>query len=183
MTDGSGDNRAPGGRRGSSAKPIAALVAKTLAPAARARGFTTMALLRDWPTIAGAELAQFTKPEKVNWPRSRQSDVEDAKRRSKRPEGATLILRVDGPRALEVQYQAQQLMERVNRYFGYRAVVEMRLLQAPVTPRTPEPRPAPPPLDPETVPKDAKIESQDLRDALVRLGSAVRAKKSQNSAA
>ena len=64
-----------------------------------------------------------------------------------RAEGATLVLRVDGPRAIEVQHRSGKILDRVNTYFGYRAVAEMRILQAPVV-RAGRPPPAPPALDP-----------------------------------
>ena len=46
--------------------------------------------------------------------------------------GATLVLRVDGARALDVQYKARQIIERINAYFGYAAVAELRIVQAPM---------------------------------------------------
>ena len=100
---------------------------------ARARGFATTALLSDWPSIVGAELARFTMPDKVVWPRHRDDADETNQQRGRRDEGAILVLRVDGPRAIEVQHRSGQILERVNRHFGYRAVAEMRILQAPVT--------------------------------------------------
>ncbi len=55
------------GARGATA--IGAFVARMLDPIARARGFATTALLTEWPAVVGAELAQFTSPDKVIWPR------------------------------------------------------------------------------------------------------------------
>jgi len=34
------------------------------------------------------------------------------------------VLRVEGPRAIEVQHRSGPILERVNTYFGYRAVAE-----------------------------------------------------------
>lgn len=94
-------------------------------------GFSTATLLTDWTHIAGRDLASFTLPERLKWPRNVEAyeDVADAERG--RP-GATLVLRVDGPRAIEVQYQSNQIIERINAHFGYRAVSEIRFLQAPL---------------------------------------------------
>ena len=47
------------------ARAIGTYVAKALDPAARARGFATTALLSDWPSIAGQELARFTMPDRA----------------------------------------------------------------------------------------------------------------------
>jgi hypothetical protein len=164
-------------RAASGARPIGAYAGRALDPAARARGFTTTALLSEWPAIVGAELAAFTMPDKVVWPRRRDDDngaLEPAQGR--RADGAILMLRVEGPRAIEVQHRSDQILERVNGYFGYRAVVEMRILQAPVTRKARPVPPAPPASDPNALPPSAQIENEGLRAALLRLGSAAKAR-------
>jgi len=163
-------------RAAATARPIGAYAARALDPAARARGFATTALLSEWPAIVGGELAQFTMPDRVVWPKRREEAEDQALPRGRRDEGATLVLRVEGPRAIEVQHRSGQILERVNSYFGYRAVAEMRILQAPVA-RKASPAPAPAqPIDPDALPPSAKIEDRGLRAALLRLGSAARAR-------
>jgi hypothetical protein len=156
------------------ARPIGAYVARALDPAARARGFATTALLADWPAIVGAELAAFTAPDRVVWPRRRDEAETASAPKGRRGEGAMLVLRVSGPRAVEVQHRAGPILERVNGYFGYRAITEMRILQAPVARAAKPPAPpAPPPAD-ASLPASAAIEDQGLRRALARLGQATR---------
>jgi hypothetical protein len=162
-------------RAAATARPVGAYASRVLAPAAVARGFATTAILSEWATIVGGELAQFTMPDRVIWPRRREED-DAAAPRGRREEGAVLMLRVEGPRAIEVQHRSGQILERINAYFGYRAVVELRILQAPVTrkaPRSPSPAPR---LDPDSLPPSATIEDEGLRTALLRLGSAARAR-------
>ncbi|MFD0988396.1 DUF721 domain-containing protein [Methyloligella solikamskensis] len=162
-------------RRTQGLKPVGGLAAQTLAPAARARGFTTMALLEQWASIVGGSTAKFTKPDRLIWPRQpREAPDDEPKQARKRPEGATLVLRVDGPRSIEVQYKARQIMERVNSFFGYRAVVEMRIKQAPVGRLVRPQPPAPLPPDPSVLPQEADITDEPLREALVRLGTAAK---------
>jgi len=157
------------------ARAIGAYVAKALDPAARARGFATTALLSDWPAIAGHELARFTMPDRVIWPRRHDEGVE-APIRGHRSNGATLVLRVEGPRAIEVQHRSAQILERVNAYFGYRAITEMRFLQGPIG-RTAAPRPAPkPPLPAYALPKSAGIQHKGLARALARLGAGAKSR-------
>lgn len=93
-------------------------------------GFATATLLTDWTQIVGAEIASATVPERLKWPRGPAgdfSDDEDGERK-----GATLTLRVDPARALDVEYRARQIIDRINAYFGYRAVEALRLIQAPL---------------------------------------------------
>jgi hypothetical protein len=157
-------------------RPIGAYAARALDPSARARGFATTALLSEWPAIVGAELAEFTMPDRLVWPRRREDAEERAPKKGWRNEGAILVLRVEGPRAIEVQHGSGQILERLNTYFGYRAVAEMRILQAPVT-RKASRAPLPPASsDADTLPPSTSIEDGRLRKALSRLGAASRAR-------
>lgn len=161
------------------ARAIGAYATRLLDPIARARGFATISLLSEWPAIAGNDLAQFTMPDKVIWPRRRQDEDFTDAAPTHQTEAATLILRVDGPRAIEVQHRADQIIERVNTYFGYRAIGALRILQAPVT-RARRRSPSPPlPLDPQALPASTAIEDDNLRQALMRLGTAIRSKASR----
>lgn len=164
------------GRAASGPRPIGAYAARALDPSARARGFATTALLSEWPAIVGAELAEFTMPDRLVWPRRREDAEEPSPKKSWRPEGAVLVLRVEGPRAIEVQHRSGQILERVNAYFGYRAIAEMRILQAPVARKTARRPAAEPPIDPNVLPASASVEDGGLRAALLRLGTNTRAK-------
>ena len=138
-------------------------------------GFSAASLITDWPTIAGRELAVYTAPERLKWPRAAEPLDEDGSATHKGRPGATLVLRVDGARALDVQYGARQIIERINAYFGYAAVAELRIIQAPVASAAPRvARPARSASEPSTT-DVAGIPDAALRDALARLGAAVRA--------
>jgi hypothetical protein len=87
-----------------------------------------------------------------------------------------LFLRVEGPRALEIEYKRAQLAERINAYFGYRAIADIRIVQAPL----PKPKP---PRGVKRTPADAvplpSVQDEGLRLALEKLGSGMKAKKRQ----
>jgi hypothetical protein len=138
-------------------------------------GFSTASLLTEWPMIAGRELAAFSAPERLKWPRGGERREEDTGPAEKGRQGATLVLRVDGARALDVQYQARQIIERINSYFGYAAIAELRIVQAPVNAGPalahPAARAAPTPLTQEV----AHVADPGLRSALARLGAGIRA--------
>ena len=139
-------------------------------------GFSAASLLTDWATIVGADVAAYTEPERLKWPRQPgvydETDL-DARGRP----GATLLLRVEAGRALDIQYRARQLIERINAYFGYRAVAELRLVQAPmaIRPTAPVVR-SPPPAARSTPPTPmdlGAIADAGLRAALERMGHAI----------
>ena len=138
-------------------------------------GFSTASLITDWVAIAGTELAAFTVPERLKWPRRAERSEDGASAPEKGRPGATLVLRVDGARGLDVQYKSRQIIERINAYFGYAAIAELRILQAPLAsgpqPARPDARPAAPPLTHEV----AHVADPGLRSALARLGAGVRA--------
>jgi hypothetical protein len=92
-------------------------------------GFSAATLVTDWAAIVGRELADFTAPERLKWPRV--SACRENPEAEGRP-GATLVLRVDPARALDVQYGASRIVERVNGYFGYSAVATLRIVQGPI---------------------------------------------------
>jgi hypothetical protein len=116
--------------RGPASKSVGAFVPSLTRKAFEKFGFSTASLIMDWPRIAGADLAQWTTPERVKWPQG-FDNAEIAEEGGSRP-GATLVLRVDPARALDVEYRARQIIERINAYFGYRAIAELRILQAPL---------------------------------------------------
>ncbi len=157
------------------AKSLGELAPRITRAAYETHGFPVAALINDWPAIAGAELAPFTRPERLVWlPKRAQSLTEEAGR-SDRDRGATLYLRAEGPRAIEVQHAAPQLLDRLNTHFGYRAVTRIRIVQAPlgqdrVSPSAPSPQPGQAALTTEL----DQIDDEGLRDALTRLGQWVR---------
>ena len=125
---------APAGYRASKsfgARTVSSFVPRLTRKAFEKYGFASAALLTEWADIVGSEIASFTAPERLKWPRGVEAygEVEDGAQG--RP-GATLVLRVDGSRAIELQHKAHQIIERINATFGYRAVAELRFIQAPL---------------------------------------------------
>jgi len=147
-------------------RPLADLVHRTLNDAFAKQGFASTELVTRWADIVGAEIASHAEPEKIQWSRPREG---------KTPEPGTLVLRVEGPTALEIQHLSAVILERVNRFFGWRAVRDLRLRQAPLGRRS---RPPAPTVDREAAARLAAdlgdITDANLRDALARLGAAIK---------
>jgi hypothetical protein len=157
-----------------SAKAVGSFLPTLTARAFRRHGFSTSGLVTDWPAIAGRELGNVSMPERLKWPRAAgPADGENAGACPARS-GATLVLRVDGSSALTVQYGARQIIERINAYFGYRAVSQLRIVQAPVAPPPASVAPLRRPAEPLTH-EVAGIRDQGLRLALARLGAQIKA--------
>ena len=154
------------------AKAVGSFLPGLTTKALQKYGFSAASLIMDWPAIMGREFAQYAAPERIKWPRAPEQAEDDGTNAAGRRAGAVLILRVDGAKALDVQYRAQQIIERINAYFGYAAVAQLRVIQAPmpVMPAKREPRARVEPLTGEV----AGIADAGLRDALARLGAEIR---------
>jgi hypothetical protein len=138
------------------------------------RGLTGADLARQWPAIVGRDLAAQCRPRQLRFPKAGPGGGGAVDGR--------LTLRVAPGWALEVQHLEPLMLERINGYFGYRAVARLRLQQAPIG-RGAAARPAPTaeaarPLAPaeEAALHDqvASVADEELRAALERLGRAVR---------
>ena len=149
------------------AKPLSVLLSDVFSEAYARQGFAARELVTRWAEIAGADVAAHSEPLKLQWPRPVEGQVQ---------EPATLVLRVEGPMALEIQHKSDVILERVNRFFGWSAVGRLALRQAPLS-RRERPKPASPP-DPGSVAKVAEtlsaIEDEQLRAALARLGASIK---------
>jgi hypothetical protein len=149
------------------ARPLADLATGLLAQSFRKQGFASSELIVRWETIVGSEVALHAEPLKIQWPRRTEGE---------HPEPGTLVLRVDGPAAIEIQHMSQVILERVNRYFGWAAIDRIAIRQAPLRglPRKPDRT-----LDPVAVQQVADSlpdTDEALKMALARLGAAVKRK-------
>jgi hypothetical protein len=151
----------------SSARPLGTLVGKTIDDAFKKQGFASREVVTRWAQIVGPEVAAHAQPMKMQWPRGTNNEQAPA----------TLVLRVEGPAAIEIQHQAALIIERVNRFFGWHAVERITLRQAPLQRPAPRPvRPAPDTAAAERIAAELTVEDEPLRTALGRLGAAVKRK-------
>jgi hypothetical protein len=150
-------------------RPLSELLSATLTDVLKAQGFASAEILARWGDIVGTDIAAVSEPIKINWPRP----VGD-----KTPEPATLVLRVEGPAALEIQHMSAVILERVNRFFGWQAIGRIALRQAPLRRREAPPKPAAPhpALTEEIAQSLPELEDDALRQAVARLGAAIKRK-------
>jgi hypothetical protein len=130
------------------------------------RGLAFGSLITEWDTIVGPNLARQTLPEKLSFPRGKRED-------------ATLSIRAMGAIALELQHLEPLILERINGFFGYKAVSRLRLIHAAL--------PSPPPrrvrtrelsMSEETriAETTAAVDDPALRESLERFGRALLAR-------
>ena len=150
-----------------SAKPLSVLLSDVFSDAYAKQGFAARELVTRWAEIIGSELSAHCEPLKMQWPRPVEGQPQ---------EPATLVLRVEGPMALEIQHASDVILQRVNRFFGWSAVGRLALRQGPLS-RRERPRAAPAP-DPREVEQIAQtltsVEDDALRAALARLGATIK---------
>ena len=96
-------------------------VASMLRPLAKnllgKNGFTEIDLLTNWTDIVGEETAAYTLPRQIVFRRGEKA-------------GGTLNLDVpSGAFALELQHREKMLIAKINAYFGYPAVAQIRITQ------------------------------------------------------
>lgn len=148
---------------------LADLIDACLGSALSAQGFARSSLIMGWDDIVGEDLAGRCAPLKVDWPRS-------AGLPGDAPQPGTLVVRVEGAFALDVQHLAPVIVEKVNAHLGWRCIGKLVLKQGPL-PRKARKEPPPPPLDASEKAALAgrldKVADEKLRAALDRLGENV----------
>jgi hypothetical protein len=148
------------------AKPLRELVGKAVGETFRRQGFASAELVTRWTEIVGAEISARSEPIKIQWIRPAEGEER---------EPGTLVLRVDGPAAIEIQHLVNVICERVNRFVGWRAIARVALRQAPL--RRGE-RKIVRTIDGVATARIAEtltaVVDDDLKLALARLGAAVK---------
>ncbi len=114
--------------RPASASQIADVANSLIDPILAKRAGISTALLNAWPEIAGETYAEFSRPEKIAWPK-RPGANEDG---GFRP--GTLTIACEGARVLFLTHAQDELIHRVNGFFGYVAIERIRVVQKPMQP-------------------------------------------------
>ena len=142
---------------------------RNLTRAAFARyGFAHGELTARWGEIVGEELARFSEPRQIKWPRGAGERAGHA--------SGTLVIRVCPGRGLELQHEAPIIMERINRFLGHAAIGSIKIVQA-ASWAPGEIRPPSSTVPQKTLYRQelAAIEDSPLKAALERLGSGIAA--------
>ena len=152
-------------KRGGGPRAIAQSLSAVTKGVFSKRGFADGAILKDWAVIAGEHLARHSQPERIIHPKSPGS-------------GGALHLTIDsGSMAIELQHLEPLLIERINGYFGFKAVDRLKITQGPLPKAEEKPgRPLKPlkPAEEATLAESLmEVDDAELRQALKALGRAV----------
>lgn len=137
------------------------------------RGFAVTRLLTHWPEVVGEATAQIATPVNVSY--------------GKGGMGATLTLLTTGAQAPMLEMQKEQIREKVNACYGYRAISRVRITQTAPTgfaegrvafAAAPKVKKAPDPaVQLAAKALSENIQSEDLRAALAALGENILSKQ------
>ena len=140
--------------RGGGARPISELMPEVGRTAFRKFGFVQSSVVTRWPEIVGERHARVCMPEAIRFPPGEKSD-------------GILQLLVVPAHAPLISHVIPEIIERVNRFFGYNAVSRVKLRQGAVQPPAAKERPtAPPSLRP--IPFELGDSLRDIGDPELR---------------
>jgi hypothetical protein len=151
------------------AKPLRDVAGKIVGQTFTRQGFASAELVTRWSEIVGPEIAVHCEPIKLQWQRPAPAAGSGGQ------EPGTLVLRVEGPAAIEIQHLANVICERVNRFVGWRSVARIALRQAPLRRGERKMRRG---ADPAAMARIAAtlpgVADDGLKQALARLGAAIK---------
>lgn len=132
------------------------------------RGFAEVDILGSWEDIVGPDLARGILPEKL------------AFEKNKRINGTLYVKSAGGAFATLFEFQKQRVMERINGFFGYPAVSQIKIRQGylKLKPQVSDtPRTLTPAEEAELQKRVAGIEDEALRAQTYEVGKAILIKK------
>lgn len=143
-------------RRIGAPRAIADLVPRIGEAAFRRFGFVQSSVVSRWEEIVGARHARLSAPDSIRFPAGRKDN-------------GTLSLTVSAGYGPIIQHVVPEIIERVNRFFGYEAVAKVSIKQGDLPVREETRRPPPAnlrPLSPELGDSLRDIGDPELRAVL-----------------
>ena len=146
-------------------RPIGMCLPETIKHLIKKRGFSSGEIIKYWTEIVGKKLAKHSVPIKI-------------KNGFKNREGGILEIKVDGPMALDFQLMEEQIVEKINSFYGFRAIHKIRILQDLVSSNSVTKKHKKPSLSRKTEKhiqeKLANIENNTIKNALKSLASHIK---------
>ena len=96
-------------------------VSQTVLPLAKqllgTRGFVQIDLLENWESIVGPSLAKYCLPQKITF------------NKNQRENGTVFVMVFGGAFAMEIEGRKLQILQKINTFFGYSAVSNLKIVQ------------------------------------------------------
>lgn len=103
---------------------------KVMDPIFQRRGFVRSKIILDWQLIVGERFAAFCIPERIDYPMEKKT-------------GGRLVIKTTSSFAMQISFCEPVIIEKINRYFGYKAVERLSIshsyLPKPASPKGPDP--------------------------------------------
>ncbi|MCZ2158483.1 DciA family protein [Bartonella sp. 220] len=147
-------------------------VSKILDPVLCKRTGLNVALIEHWSQIVGHDIGEHTMPLKIIWKRRANQDEVF--------QPATLVVACEGFLALKLIHETNELLHRINVFFGYIAVDRIKIEQRSISALKNN---LPMKADPSETEKKCikkmlkEIEDESLRQSLYELGCCIFAEK------
>jgi len=134
-------------------RAIADLMPRIGGAAFRRFGFVQSSVVTRWAEIVGERYAALSAPESIRFPAGKK-------------EKGTLALTVMSGHAPIIQHIVPEIIDRVNRFFGYEAIVKIAIKPGEIARKEPERRP--PPVNLRPVPVELGDSLRDIGDPELR---------------
>ena len=111
-------------RRGFDTLPISNIITRILREKLSKMDFRQMDIMANWQEIMPDNLAVSSKLSQLKFPPPRKNATPDSK-----PDNGHAFIKIEGNLALEARFHYNNILERLNRYFGYDAVDKISFIQ------------------------------------------------------
>lgn len=146
-------------QRANRVRSVAELLPDIGGAAFRRFGFVQSSVVSRWAEIVGDRYARVSAPESIRFPHGKRAD-------------GVLTLTVGGAHATMMQHIAPEIVDRVNRFFGYAAVARVVFRHGEIRrPARAAAAPKPVPIAPELGESLRDIADPELRAVLEALGA------------
>ena len=80
------------------------------------RNFFEISLIKKWKEIIGNDIAKFCWPIKISFPNIKNSN-------------GIIFLKTKRGRSMEIEFKNEEIIEKLNQYFGYKAIDKISVVQ------------------------------------------------------
>ncbi len=80
-------------------------------------GFIEIDIIKNWNKIVGEDIAQNSLPQKIDF------------KKDSRENGTLYLMTSSGAFALEISHRQNLIVEKINTYFGYKAINQIKIIQ------------------------------------------------------